>query len=85
MRWIPLQIYATETEIPQAPGFLANATSLLQTHFCYSYALPLSLNVLKQAIIRDLNTDLQEYRVTSVLAVLKCSGVVLQLEHLTAS
>lgn len=85
MRWIPLQIYATETEIPQASGFLANATSLLQTHFCYSYALPLSLNVLKQAIIRDLNTDLQEYRVTSVLAVLKCSGAVLQFKYLTAS
>lgn len=66
-------------------GLLANATSLLQTHFCCSYVLLLSLNVLKQAIIRDLNTDLQAYRVTSALTVLKCSGRILQLEHYTAS
>lgn len=44
-----------------------------------------SLNVLKQAIIRDLNTDLQVYRVTCVPAVLKCLDAVLQLEHLTAA
>lgn len=54
-------------------------------YFCYSYALLLSLSVLKQAIIRDLNTDLQAPRVTSVPPVLKCSDAVLQLEHLTAS
>lgn len=44
-----------------------------------------TLFVLKQTIIRDLKADLQAYRVTSVLTVLKCSDTVLQLEHLTAS
>lgn len=41
--------------------------------------------LLKQAIIRDLDADLQAYRGNSILTVLKCSDAVLQLEHLTAS
>jgi len=39
---------ATKTEISQAPGCLANVTSLLQKiHFCCSYSLLLSFKCLQ--------------------------------------
>lgn len=72
LRRIPLLTCATKTEIPEAPGFLKNVTSLLQEiHFSYSL-----LNVLKWAIISDFNTDIQAYRgylLTHYAEMLWCS------------